>query len=184
MSADSTPAVTIRPASSADFEACFQIDHSCSTDTVWQMGISDGGKSHEIAFRPTRLPRSLKVVYSRQDESLLISWRYHAIFFVAMMENRVIGYINIRDDIAEDTAWVADMAVAQAYRLRGVGKTLLSQARDWAFENQRRRLIVETHTRNYPAIQFLQRGGLTFCGYNERYYTNQDIAVFFGQVLY
>ena len=46
-----------------------------------------------------------------------------------------------------------------------------------------RRLIVETQTKNYPAIQFLLKRGLVFCGYNDLFYPNQDIAIFFGQNL-
>ena len=34
-------------------------------------------------------------------------------------------------------------------------------------------------SKNYPAIQFLQKHGFKFCGYNERYYRSRDIALYF-----
>ncbi len=41
-------------------------------------------------------------------------------------------------------------------------------------------MMAAVQSKNYPAINFLQRNGFTFCGYNERYYRNQDIAVYFA----
>ena len=38
-------------------------------------------------------------------------------------------------------------------------------------------------SKNFPAICFAQKHGLNFCGYNDRYYHNQDLALFFGMVL-
>lgn len=160
------------------------LDHSTSTDTVWQMALDatpDGGT--EVRFRPAQLPRSMKVVYPRQNEALMQSWMQHAFFLVAIWDEIVIGYVNVKLEESQETAWVADLIVESSHRLRGVGKMLLKGARQWALEQNLRRLIVETQTKNYPAIQFLQKRGMVFCGYNDLYYPNQDIAVFFGQSL-
>jgi hypothetical protein len=46
-----------------------------------------------------------------------------------------------------------------------------------------RHLSVEVPTKNYPAICFCQRNNLTFCGFNDRYFANQDVALFFGQAV-
>jgi len=73
--------------------------------------------------------------------------------------------------------------VNSSHRLRGIGSALLNAARRWAIDRNLRRLIVETQTKNYPSIRFLQKRGLTFCGCNDLYYPNQDIAIFFGQTL-
>jgi ribosomal protein S18 acetylase RimI-like enzyme len=78
------------------------------------------------------------------------------------------------------TGWVADLVVAPEYRRGGIATQLLQAGQAWALQAGLRRLIVETQTRNYPAINLLQRSGFSFCGYNDRYYTNQDIAVFFA----
>jgi len=34
-------------------------------------------------------------------------------------------------------------------------------------------------SKNYPAIQFLTRHGFRFCGYNEQFYRNRDIGLYF-----
>ncbi|GAB4472362.1 MAG: hypothetical protein Kow00124_10330 [Anaerolineae bacterium] len=177
--------LTIRSAMPSDYDLCMMLDHTTSTDTVWQMVLDesemDGGV--HVAFRPVRLPRSMKVQYPRSGDVLLQSWRLHVVFLVAQWDQDIVGYVNIRQEIAQETAWVADLIVDSSARLRGVGTALLRAAHNWALEHDMRRLIVETQTKNYPAIRMLQRRGLTLCGYNDLYYPNQDIAVFFGQTL-
>lgn len=175
--------LTVRSATPADYEMCQLLDHSCSTDFVWQMILDKNEDMLQIAFRPARLPRSMKVLYPRTGEALVQSWQLHACFLVSELDGEVVGYVNVREEASQETAWVADLIVDQPHRLRGVGTALLRGAQHWALERELRRLIVETQTKNYPAICFLHKRGLIFCGYNDLYYPNQDIAVFFGQAL-
>ena len=79
--------------------------------------------------------------------------------------------------------WIADFAVARPNRRQGVGTALLAAAGRWAQEHGLLRLMIETPSKNYPAICFCLKRGFTFCGYNDRYYANQDIALFFEQNL-
>jgi GNAT superfamily N-acetyltransferase len=62
----------------------------------------------------------------------------------------------------------------------GVGSVLLAAALQWARANGLLRVVLETQSKNYPAICFAQKHGLVYCGYNDRYYPNQDVALFFG----
>ena len=183
INADLAETLTVRSVTPTDYEACQLLDHSCSTDYVWQMILDKNEDTLQVAFRPAHLPRSMKVLYPRNGEALLQSWHLHACFLVAEMDEEVIGYVNIREEASQETAWVADLVVDRPHRLCGVGTALLRGARQWAFERKMRRLIVETQTKNYPALCFLQKRGLVFCGYNDLYYPNQDIAIFFGQAL-
>lgn len=175
--------LTIRSVMPSDYELCMALDHTVSTETVWQMMLEDSDGALQATFRTARLPRSMKVLYPRAGETLLNSWRLHAGFLIAEWEHIVVGYVNIHEQTAQETAWIADLAVNSSHRLRGIGTALLDGARRWAVEHGLRRLIAETQTKNYPAIKFLNKRGLTFCGYNDLYYPNQDIAVFFGQTL-
>ena len=58
---------------------------------------------------------------------------------------------------------------------------LLKAAHRWAMEHNLKQLMLETQTKNYPAISLAQKQGFHFCGYNERYYPNGDIALFFSR---
>jgi ribosomal protein S18 acetylase RimI-like enzyme len=173
----------VRQAVQADMAVCRTLDHSYSTDYVWQMDLDEMDGTLNVSFRAVRLPRSMKVLYPRGGEALEQSWDQQAYFAVAEREHQVLGYVNVREEPAQETAWVADLAVDRPHRLSGVGSRLLGAARKWAYERKLRRLVVETQTKNYPAICFLRKHGFTFCGYNDQYYPNQDIAVFFGLLL-
>lgn len=175
--------LTIRSATPSDYEICQELDHSCSTDYVWQMFLEEVEDTLTTSFRQARLPRSTKVLYPRTGDTLIQSWQLHSCFLVAEWEEQLVGYANIREEPSQETAWVADLIVDRPHRLRGIGTALLRASREWALERHLKRLIVETQTKNYPAISFLQKRGLVFCGYNDLYYPNQDIAVFFGQTL-
>jgi len=174
---------TIRSASPSDYERCTALDHSVSADQVWQMSVTELDGAQTVTFQPARLPRSTKVLYPRTGDTLYNSWNGHACFLVAEWEEDVVAYVNIRYEQTIEAAWIADLVVDRAFRLKGMGTALLRAAREWALAQQVRRLIVETQTKNFPAISFLQKRGLTLCGYNDLYYPNQDIALFFGQTL-
>jgi len=81
------------------------------------------------------------------------------------------------------TGWLNNLVVGKRYRRQGIGGALLKAAIEWAREQGLRQLMLETQTKNYPAICFYQRHGFVFCGFNDHYYTNQDIALFFAQSL-
>jgi ribosomal protein S18 acetylase RimI-like enzyme len=58
---------------------------------------------------------------------------------------------------------------------------LLEAANQWALAHSLARVMLEVQTKNHPAIAFAQKNGFQFCGYNERYYPNGDIALFFSR---
>ncbi len=167
----------------SDYDLCLEFDHSASTDWVWQMVVDERQGGLSVAFRPARLPRTVTTLYPRDRGALMQSWAQGEVFLVAQRADALAGYVNVREDAAQQIAWVADLVVDRPYRMQGVGTALLRAVRQWALERSLRHLIVETQTKNYPAISFLQQRGLVFAGYNDRYYPNQDIALFFGQSL-
>lgn len=177
--------LTIRSATPGDYELCLSLDHSISTSIVWQMVLEEGevGAGAGALFREVTLPRSMKVQYPRDLEALQRSWRMHAVFLVAQWDREIIGYINVRQEIVQETAWISDLVVDTPARMRGIGTALINAARDWALEQGLRRIIVETQTKNYPGISLLKKRGFSFCGYNDLYFPNHDIALFFGQTL-
>ena len=102
---------------------------------------------------------------------------------VAEEAGQLKGYLNLVVAAVPDVGWVADLGVDRRYRRNGVGTVLLASAAHWARENHLTRLILETASKNYPAICFALKNGLVFCGYNDRYYPQQDVALFFGMTL-
>jgi GNAT superfamily N-acetyltransferase len=85
------------------------------------------------------------------------------------------------ENIAPLTAWVTDLVVIRRLRRQGIGSALLLSAQDWARGRGCFRLVLEMQPKNYPAICLAQKLGFDLCGYNDRYYTNHDIALFFAK---
>ncbi len=170
--------MTVRPATLDDLEACLALDHSYLTEHVWQMDVQEENGQVAVSFRTMRLPRSVHVQYPRDRETLLADWHHRDCFLIAT-DQEITGYLTMAVREWHKTGWVADLVVAPEYRRRGIAAQLLQASRAWAHRAGLRRLIVETQTKNYPAICLLERQGFSFCGYNDRYYVNQDIAIFF-----
>ncbi len=173
----------VRPARPKDLQACAALDHSYTTDHVWQMETREEGGVLTVHFRVARLPREMRVDYPRQGEDLLAGWRRCDDFLVATDEGRICGYVALTARPEHGIAHVSDLVVDRAERRRGVGTALLWAAAQWGHERDLARLVVEMQTKNYPAIRFCQSRGLTFCGYTDHYWPCRDIALFFGESL-
>jgi ribosomal protein S18 acetylase RimI-like enzyme len=175
--------MTIRPAELEDLPACLALDHSYMTQKVRQMDLQEENAVVAVAFRTMRLPRPVHVAYPRDQEELLKAWHRRDCFLVATdkdgEEKKIVGYLTMTAQEWHKTGWVADLVVAPEHRRQGRATRLLRAGQTWARRAGLRRLTVEIQTKNYPAICFLERHGFCFCGYNDRYYTNEDIALFF-----
>jgi len=175
----------IREGDLKDLNACVLIDNSYVTDYVWQVQAEE--RPYEeivITFRTVRLPRSMRVSSPRDTDFLLQDWQREECFLVAEEEGEIRGYLDMTVQAWHRTGWINDMAVSKRYRHQGIGTALLRAALRWAKDHELRAVMLETQTKNYPAISFYQKHGFTFCGFNDDYYTNQDIAVFFVYSLY
>ncbi len=175
--------INVRPAISSDVAACVAIDHSTDTDYVWQVDQRSGDGEIALVFRTIRLPRTMRVRYPRDPRVLIDDWARRDCFLVAEDGGNILGYLNMTAQPSPHVGWIGDFAVARACRRQGIGTELLLAAGRWAHERGLLRLMVETPSKNFPAINFCLKRGFTFCGYNDRYYANQDIALLFEQNL-
>ena len=176
--------VLIRPALATDLARCLTLDPSFVTDTVWQMDTRTHAGQIAVNFRTVRLPREMRVTYPRDSRMLTAGWQACAAMLIADQPHGLAGYVALTKQPPQATVWVNDLIVAKAVRRTGVGSGLLKAAADWGRDQQLKWLVVEVQTKNYPAINFCQKQGLKFCGFNDRYFANQDIALFFALALH
>lgn len=180
MSAADRLAVVVRPATSDDIRLITTFDHSYTTDYVWQVDLREEQGQIIAAFRQVRLPRSVRVMYPRSNDALASGWTERRLFIAAEVQGQVRGYLVLKEGTVSDTVWVAEFAVERRARRQGVGTALITSAMDWARRAGLRRMLVEAQSKNYPAICFCQKHGFAFCGFNDRHFSNQDIALYFG----
>jgi GNAT superfamily N-acetyltransferase len=173
----------VHPATQKDLEVCCALDHSYTTDHVWQMEAREENGAVVVHFRVANLPREMRVEYPLQGEQLLEAWQQRDGFLVAEDGGSIRGYVSLTAGIEHHIAWANDLVVDQGWRRRGIGTMLLHAAVQWGREQGMGRLAVAVQTKNYPAIRFCRSRGMSFCGYNDQYWPTRDIALFFGELL-
>ncbi|MBN2148661.1 MAG: GNAT family N-acetyltransferase [Anaerolineales bacterium] len=177
------PEIEIRPAVQQDIPVLVSLDHDYVSDHVWQMDISQDEKDMRINFRQIQLPRSVRVDYPRPPQELLADWQNRSALLVGLLDGQVIGYASLMLGCAPLTTWVTDLAVLRRLRRQGIASALLLAAQQWARQKSTLRLVLEMQPKNYPAICMAQKLGFDLCGYNDRYYINHDIALFFAKAV-
>jgi GNAT superfamily N-acetyltransferase len=125
----------------------------------------------------------VRVEYPRFPSLLEHDWTQRSGLLVALLDEAPVGYVSLMLNIAPITAWVTDLVVVRRLRRQGIGSALLLAAEEWGSTHDCRRLVLEMQPKNYPAIQMAQKLGFDFCGYNDRYFTKHDIALFFAKGL-
>ena len=178
------PEIEIRHIDEEDVPALVAIDHNYMTDFVWQMEVQPFEEGQvRIRFREVRLPRSVRVEYPRSPQDLVADWQDRDCVLAALLGGEVVGYISLSLQLAPLTAWVTDLVVRRRVRRQGIASALLLAAQEWGLEHNARNLVVEMQPKNYAAIRMVQKLGFDLCGYNDRYYANHDICLFFAKTL-
>jgi GNAT superfamily N-acetyltransferase len=177
------PEIEIRPAIAADIPSLTAIDHSYTSDNVWQMEVNAEEGLIGVSFREIRLPRSVRVDYPRSAKSLADNWTDRHGLLVALLQGEAVGYVSIMLNIAPTTAWSTDLAVVRRFRRQGIGSALVLAAQEWGADHDCRRIILEMQPKNYPAIHMAQKLGFDFSGYNDLFYATHDIGLFFSRAL-
>jgi GNAT superfamily N-acetyltransferase len=175
--------IQLRPTIATDLPRLMGMDHSTSSEYVWQLELRRESNQIAATFREVRLPRATQLTYPHDQYMLADEWTRKSMMFTALNDSDPVGYIAILERKAAYVAWVTDMVVVPDMRRHGVGTALLMAAQDWASGRGARRVMVEMQSKNYPAIRLAQKHGYEFCGYNDHYYTTQDVALFFARIL-
>ena len=98
---------------------------------------------------------------------------------------------------AQYVAWnrrvvIGHLYIAPDFRRRNVGTRLLAAINDYARSVNARCLWLESQNVNYPAIQFYQHSGFTFCGFDATLYDpdgltpqeQEEVALYFARPVY
>jgi GNAT superfamily N-acetyltransferase len=159
------------------------LDHTSTSDYVWQLELRRETAQITAAFREVRLPRTVDVRYPRDPSTLGNEWTRRDLVVAALKDEILIGYACAVEEHASAVAWLTDLVVMPEFRRKGAGSALLTATQDWALERGVRRLILEMMSKNQACIRLAQKFGYEFCGYNDQYYPTQDVALFFGRAL-
>ena len=176
--------VRLRPAVATDMPRLMGLDHTGTSDYVWQLDLRKENGQVIAGFREVRLPRPVLVAYPRDPFALADEWTQRSTTLVAALGDELVGYVCVLEHTRATTAWVTDLVVDSESRRKGVGSALLNAVQDWATSRSARDIFLEMPSKNYPAICLAHKFGFEFCGYNDHYYVTKDVALFFGKSLW
>lgn len=173
-------AFRVRPVVNADLPQLTALDHSSTSDHVWQLELRRDPRGNQVSatFREVRLPRPVGLAYPNDPSLLADSWKRKALLIAAAAGSDVIGYLALAQPRA-GVGWITDLVVAPAWRRKGAASALLHEAHQWCAAQGDQKIFFEMQSKNYPALMLAQKHGYEFCGYNDRYYSNQDITLLF-----
>jgi len=179
----------LRSAVLADLGACLELDADSQTDHVWQMDEREENGGRVVRFQTVRLPRVMHVSYPRQRDDLLAAWEGKATVLVTADRREdeetaepphILAYCQLDACAWQDAGWISHLIIDRPHRRKGIATAMLQASVLWARKEGLSRLLMSVQTKNYPAICFCEKNGFAFCGFNDRYYQNRDIALFFA----
>jgi GNAT superfamily N-acetyltransferase len=173
----------IRLADLDDLASCLALDVSYETTHVWQMHLHASAQRVDVTFSFVRLPRPVTIQQEADEQWLRADWDRQECFLVAEHEGVIFGYLDMITQRRQSTGWINNVVVGRDYRRHGIGKALLNAARLWAQQAELRVLLAEINSRNYPALQLLEKLGYRFCGFNDQHFHSEDIAIFMAHRL-
>ena len=177
------PEIQVRPTVASDLPRLMGFDHSTNSESVWQLELRREAGQTTAIFREVKLPRSISVAYPRNPFTLADDWSKRSMMYTALLDQTPAGYVSLVERGMDSVVYVTDLVVNSVNRRQGTGSALLSAAQEWAMGRSYRRIILETQSKNLPAIRLSQKFGYEFCGYNDQYYLTQDVVLFFGKSL-
>ena len=169
----------IRRAISSDISGLMAMDPGYQTDHVWQMAVSAHSPDKSVIFREVRLPRPMRVEYPRDPRRLADEWTHASEILLAESDHELLGYLVLESGQAPSTGWVTDLVVAVARRRQGVATRLLAAAKRWSQQSGFTRLTLEMQSKNFPGISLVRKLGFLYSGYHDKYYPDEEIALFF-----
>ena len=96
----------------------------------------------------------------------------HAAVFVAENDTGIVGRLSLARDSHPASQHVADLGLMVAYeqRRRGIGRSLLEQAVEWARANGIEKLELHVFPHNEPAIKLYEQFGFEHEGLRRAHY--------------
>ncbi|MFE9534750.1 GNAT family N-acetyltransferase [Streptomyces sp. NPDC006691] len=173
-----------RTARPEDTDAIEALDGSFTTDTVFHVTVTGGGSTGSptgttgttgstaatvFALQEVPVEPPIRKVFppdDTNDESDPAAEGDPNLRTVVAVDadGCLAGYIVVSFDSWNRRLTIVDVAVDPAHRGRGVGRTLMGHAAEFARERGARHIWLEVTNINAPAIHAYQRMGFTFCG--------------------
>jgi ribosomal protein S18 acetylase RimI-like enzyme len=158
-----------------------QMDLSFESDHVWKTQMLEGMDSFESSFQRIQLPKPIRVSFQAYSSVNLETLIRQRVILSIRYDEKVIGYVRLEQDETVNRLIIKTGGVMPEYRNKGVGTVLLERICEIARQNKIRSLVCMVQAKNDPTIHFLLARGFVFCGYQEFFFRNMEIGLFFSK---
>lgn len=187
MSAGQPIQFRVRDGTDEDIAAVLALDSRYETNHVLQVYLHGrGSTSWEVNLQRERLPRPVELSNSFQRAQLRSALDHkHCLLLAEQVPaddkaGAIIGALVMTPNNLNGFALIQNITVSARARRHKAGTRLLMAAGIWAKERGLNRLMAEVQTKNTPAISFLESLGFSFCGFNDHYFPDENVALFFS----
>jgi ribosomal protein S18 acetylase RimI-like enzyme len=177
------PEIDVRSVTGEDHETLATFEHGYYSQYVWQLNLDSDPQSTHADFRRVRLPRQVMVAYPRSKEEIFSHVDEVEAFLVAELKGVSVGYIKVFSEVGSRTARVTDVVVSASMRRQGIASGLMVAVMNLVSKRELKNLIVELQAKNDPAIQMVTKMGFNFAGFRDRYFSNQELALFYSRYI-
>ena len=95
------------------------------------------------------------------------------IVYLAFVDNIIAGELRLRKNW-NNYAYIEDIAVDAEFRRRGIGRSLINKAIQWAKEKNLPGVMLETQNNNVAGCMLYQSCGFELAGFDRRLYQGID----------
>jgi len=177
------PEIDIRIVKQEDLSVMIELDHSYKTNHILRMEVNEEGNQINTSFHQVRLPRTTTIQYPRDEDNLIHSWQLCTSIYVGTIRGEIVSYIGLEEISPSSVVRIRDIVVSPSYRRMGIASGLIFSAEKWAASRKYSLMILEMQPKNDPAIHLARKLGYSFSGFQNRFYPNQEMAVFFEKYI-
>ncbi|MEU8694314.1 GNAT family N-acetyltransferase [Streptomyces sp. NPDC048665] len=166
--------VVCRPARPGDRDALAGVDSSFSTDSVYEVTVTEGGFG--LRRIPVTPPLHKTFPDDEPDEPAADDDTGPSRTMVAVAGTEVCGFVTAAFAPWNARLTIRDIEVAPAWRGKGIGRNLMRLALGFARECGAAHMWLEVSNVNAPAVGAYLRMGFTFCGLDTSLYDGTESA--------
>ena len=169
--------IIIRPLMNFEPERFRIVASGYTTTEIFRVTHADSASQTTFSLDLETLPQpgEFRFPYSLEDLERYGQVVHGPFCLGAYDEDLLVGIALAETQEWNQTLWVWEFHVAEAYRGQGIGRNLMDQLARLATEAGLRAIICETQNTNVPAIRFYRAVGFGVEGVDVSYYTNEDM---------
>lgn len=173
--------IEIALANMGEYPILSQIDLSFESDYVWRSQMVDDLNSYSISFQKIKLPKTIKIPFQALNQDALENMVKRKEILSIRYEQTIVGFMRLERDESVNHLILKTGGLRPEYRHKGIGTALLTRMQDIAIQNRIHYIVGMLQAKNDPAIRFMLSRGFQFCGFQEFFFPNMEIGLFFSK---